>query len=185
MAANLRVGSRVRPAPAQRCCQVSPNSAAPSLRRDAVRRTVVSCLIIRHDRPHSRIRSRSDLPVDLPHDFRPAVDDWQHGVRLLSRESRNYAGYPHFGEALDAVGILAERERGDFDGGRIAAGFSGHVAEFRQDLGNIATRGWYPAVAIADRAARAIREGAADMDRRMWLLYRFGPGDHRVEIHEF
>ena len=36
----------------------------------------------------------------------------------------------------------------------------------------------------ADRASCAMRESAANMDRRMRFLDRFGPGDHRVEIHE-
>jgi hypothetical protein len=30
-----------------------------------------------------------------------------------------------------------------------------------------------------------MRESAADMDRRMRFLHRFGPGDHRIEIDEF
>jgi hypothetical protein len=29
-----------------------------------------------------------------------------------------------------------------------------------------------------------MREGATDMDRRVRLLDRFGPGDHRVEMDE-
>jgi hypothetical protein len=33
-----------------------------------------------------------------------------------------------------------------------------------------------PSVAVADRAPRAIREGAADMNRRVWFLPRFRPG---------
>ena len=41
-----------------------------------------------------------------------------------------------------------------------------------------------PAIAVADRAPRAMREGAADMDRRVRLLHRLRPGHHRIEIDE-
>ena len=41
-----------------------------------------------------------------------------------------------------------------------------------------------PAIAIAQRAARRMREGAADDDRRVWLLHRFGPRRHRAECDE-
>jgi hypothetical protein len=88
----------------------------------------------------------------------------------------------HFIEALHPVEILAECERGDFDGRRIAAGFLRHVAEFRQHLVDIAT--WNPTVAIADRAPYTMRESAADVDRRVRLLHRLWPGDHRVEMNE-
>src|SRR5438477_2608921 len=80
--------------------------------------------------------------------------------------------------------VLAEAKRGDFDGRRIAAGLLSHVAEFRQHLADVATRGWNPAIAIADGAPCPIREGAADMDRRVRFLHRFGPGDHRIKIDE-
>src|SRR5262249_4854862 len=125
---------------------------------------------------------KSGLAVDLPHNFRPPVDDRQHSVRLLGREHRDYAGDTHLCQALDPVEILAEAERGDFDGSGSAAGLPGHLAELRQNLGDITTGGWNPTIAIADCAPRAIREGAADMDRRVWFLYRFGLGDHRIEI---
>jgi hypothetical protein len=69
------------------------------------------------------------------------------------------------GQALYAVKILAEAEQGDFDGFRIAAGLSRHLAEFRQDRGDIATGRWNPTVAIANDAPRVIRKGTADMDR--------------------
>src|SRR3954447_7928990 len=160
-------------------------------------------LIIRKRRclggPPSRKRSRqcleaglirirrlagSDLPVDLPHDVRPPVHDRQHCVRLLGREHRHYARDAHVCETLHPVKILAEAEQGDLNGGRIATGLSRHLVEFRQDLGDVATGCWNPAIAIADRAPRTIREGAADMDRRMRFLYRFGPGNHRIEIDE-
>src|ERR1700730_12850452 len=125
------------------------------------------------------------LPVDLPYDFRPPVDDGQYRVRLLGREHRHPAGDAHLCKALHPVEILAEAEQGDFDGGWIASGLPCHLAEFRQDIGDIAApRHRNPTVAIADRAPRALREGAADMDRRVRLLYRFGPGDHRIEMHE-
>src|SRR5438874_2901246 len=51
-------------------------------------------------------------------------------------------------------------------------------------LGDIPTGCRNPTIAIADGAACALREGAADMDRRVWFLHRFGPGDHRVEMDE-
>jgi hypothetical protein len=96
--------------------------------------------VFRHDSLASADRSRPDLSVDLPHDFRPPVDDWQHRGRLLRREHWHDARDTHVGEALHPVEILAEAERGDFDGIRIAAGLLRHLAEFRQDLGNIAAR---------------------------------------------
>ena len=49
---------------------------------------------------------------------------------------------------------------------------------------DIAARRWNPTIAIADGAPRAIGEVAADMDRRVWFLDRFGHGDHRVEMDE-
>src|SRR5580704_12360783 len=42
-----------------------------------------------------------------------------------------------------------------------------------------------PTIAIADGAPCAMRKSAADVDRRMRFLHRFGPGDHRIEIDEF
>src|SRR5260370_422540 len=118
----------------------------------------------------------------MPHDFRPPVHDRQHRVRLLRREHRHHACDPHLSQALHPVKILAQAEQGDLDGGWIAAGLPHHLAEFRQDLGKIATGGWDPTIAIADCTARAIREGTAHVNRRVWLLHRFGPGDHRTEI---
>src|SRR6202040_4076743 len=123
-----------------------------------------------------------DLPVDPPHDVRPPVDDRQHRVRLLRREHRHHASDAHLSQALPPVKILAEAEQGDFDGCGIAAGLPRHLAEFRQDLGDIATSRWNPTIAIADCAPRAMREGATDMDGRVWFLHWFGPGDHRIEI---
>jgi nucleotidyltransferase/DNA polymerase involved in DNA repair len=128
-------------------------------------------------------RSRSDLP-DPPHDVRPPVDYWQHRVRLLRREHRHHARDPHLCQALHPIKILAEAEQGDFDGCGIAAGLPRHSAEFRQHFGNIAAGRWDPAIPIPDRAACAIRESAADMDRRVRFLHRFGPGDHRIEVDE-
>src|SRR5262249_10272383 len=124
------------------------------------------------------------LPVDLPHDFRPAVDDRQHRVGLLRREHRHDAGYPDLGQALDPVEILAKAKRGEFGPSRIAAGLACHVAEFWQDLGDLAARRRYPTIAIADRAPRAIGEGATDMDRRVRFLHRSRTGDHRIEMDE-
>src|SRR5271168_560176 len=112
-------------------------------------------------------RALSDLAVDVPHDRGPPVDNWQHRIRLRGRKRRHNAGHSQVGEALYPVEILAQAERGDLDGGRIAAGFPGHLAEFRQNLGDIATGGWNPAVAVADRAACTVRKGAADMNRRV------------------
>src|SRR3979490_483995 len=83
--------------------------------------------------------SRSSLPVDLVHDFRPPVDDRQHRIRLLRREHRHHARDAHLSEALHPVKILAEAEQADFEGGWIASGFPYHLAEFRQGLGDIAT----------------------------------------------
>src|SRR5262249_37280290 len=54
---------------------------------------------------------------------------------------------------------------------------------FRQDLADIAT--WNPSIAVADGAPCAMRKSAADVDRWMRFLHRFGPGDHRIEIDEF
>jgi len=71
---------------------------------------------------------------------------------------------PHLSQALHPVKILAEAEQGDFDGCGITAGLPRHLPEFRQNLGEIATSCWNPAIAIADCAPGAIREGAADMD---------------------
>src|SRR6516162_6431235 len=127
-------------------------------------------------------RSRPDLPVHLPHDVCPPVDNGQDRVRLLGWEHRHDAGDAHLRQALHPIRIFAECERGDLDRSRIAAGVPRHLAEFRQDLADIAT--WNPTIAIADRAPCAMRESTADMDRRMRFLDRFGPGDHRVEIHE-
>src|SRR5262249_15944067 len=53
-------------------------------------------------------------------------------------------------------------------------------AESRQDIADIAT--WNPTIAIADGAASAMRESAADMDRRVGVLRRVGAGGHRVGI---
>src|SRR5215468_9307199 len=74
---------------------------------------------------------------------------------------------PHLGKALHPVRIQAQAKRGDLDRSRIAAGLPRHLAELCEDFGNVATRRRDPAVAIADGATRALREGAADMDRRV------------------
>jgi hypothetical protein len=79
-------------------------------------------------------------------------------VRLLWREHRHDAGDPHLSQTLHPVKILARTERGDLDRSRIAAGFSCDLAEFRQDLGNIAAGRGNPTIAIADCAACAVRE---------------------------
>src|SRR5258705_9220474 len=119
------------------------------------------------------------LPVDLPHDFRPPVDDRQHRIGLLRREHRHHPRDAHLSEALHPVKILAETEQADFDGGWIASGLPCHLAEFRQGLGDVAAGGgWNPTIAIANRAPRAMWEGATDMDGRVRFLHRFGPGDH-------
>ena len=65
----------------------------------------------------------------------------------------------------------------------IATSLPRHLAEFRQDLADIAT--WNPTIAIADGAPCAMRKSAADVDRRMRFLDRFGAGDHRIEVDEF
>src|SRR5216684_3236640 len=125
------------------------------------------------------------LPVDLLHDFRPAIYDRQHRIRLLRREHRDHARDAHLSEVLHPVKILAETEQADFDGSWIAPGLPYHLVEFRHGLGNIAMPGcWNPTVAIADRAPRAVREGAADMDGRVRFPHWFGPGDHRIEMDE-
>src|SRR5262249_26519699 len=95
-------------------------------------------------------------------------------------EHRHDAGNAHFIEALHPVEILAVCERGDFD---LATGVPRHLAEFRQHLADIAT--WNPTIAIAEDAPCAMRESAADVDRRMRFLDRFGPRDHRIEMDEF
>src|SRR5579862_2176857 len=129
--------------------------------------------------------SEGVLSIDLPYDFRPSVDDRQHPIGLLRREHRHHARDAHLGEALHPVKILAEAEQADFDRRGVASGLPYHLAEFRQGLGDIATPGrWNPAIAVADRAPRAMWEGAPDMDRRVRFLHRFGPGDHRIEMHE-
>src|SRR5262249_52811486 len=135
-----------------------------------------------HDALASAYRSRTNLPVDLPHDLRPPIDDGQHRVGLLGREHRHDAGDARRRQALYPVKIIAEAERGHFDRSRIAAGLLYHLAEFREDLGYFAAGGWNPTIPIADHAPRTIREGAADMDRRVWFLHRLRSGDHRIEI---
>ena len=71
---------------------------------------------------------------------------------------------------------------------RIAPRLGRHLAEARDQLGQRRRRSRghlrHPAVAVADRAARAVGEGAADQDRRMRLLHRLRPGLHRIEIDE-
>src|SRR5260221_13882824 len=69
---------------------------------------------------------RSSLPVDLPHDFRPPVDDRQHRIRRRRREHRHHARDAHLSEALHLVEILAEAKQADFDGSRIASGLPYH-----------------------------------------------------------
>src|SRR6516162_5943889 len=66
----------------------------------------------------------------------------------------------------------------------IAAGLLRHLAEFRQDVADLAAGRRNPAIAIADRTARAIGEGAADVDRRVRFLHRFWLGDHWIEMDE-
>ena len=70
----------------------------------------------------------------------------------------------------------------------IAPGLGRHLAEARDQLGQRRRRSGgdlrHPAVAVADRAARAVGERAADQDRRMRLLHRLRPGLHRIEVDE-
>src|SRR5262249_32270798 len=129
--------------------------------------------------------SKGLLPVDLFHDFRPAVDYGQHSIRLFRREHRHDARDPHLRQTLYPVKIFAEAEQRDLDGGWIAAGLARHLVESRQDLGELAARRRNPTIAITDGSPGAMRESAADMDRRMRLLHGFGSGDHRIEIDEF
>jgi hypothetical protein len=77
-------------------------------------------------------------------------------VRLLWREHRHDAGDPHLSQTLHPVKILAQTERGDLDRSRIAAGFSCDLAEFRQDLGNIAAgRGMSAGTAFPRKVAKS------------------------------
>src|SRR5260370_42135469 len=56
------------------------------------------------------------LPIALPHDFWPPVDDRQHLIGLLRREHRDHAGDAHLDEALHTIKILAEAKPADFAG---------------------------------------------------------------------
>jgi hypothetical protein len=62
------------------------------------------------------------------------------------------------------------------------------LEKLRQELADIAVLRAgtmrHPTVAVRDRPARAIRERAADDDRRIWRLHRFRPGEHRPEIDQ-
>ena len=92
---------------------------------------------------------------------------------------------PEFTVAPDLVEILRCAEGGDRHGRQVAPGIGRHCPEGRQCLlQRRATGDRDPAIAVAQRASCALREGAADQDRRMRLLHRLRPGHDRVEIHE-
>ena len=110
-----------------------------------------------------------------------AMSELKDQVELIRREAYE-AGYA---AAMQAIREIAETEQADFDGSWIASRLPHHHAEFRQDFGDIAAPGgWDPTIAIADRAPRAMREDAADIDRRVRFPHRFGPGNHRIEMDE-
>src|SRR5271166_1005365 len=137
--------------------------------------------------PLASLRSRAHrrLRIDLLHQLGPPVDDRQHRICLLRREHRDDPPNAYLGEVFQPVGIRREAEQGDLDRLGIAPGLLRHLAELRQDIAEIAPRDRDPAIAVADRATRALREGSAYMDGRMGLRHRLRPRDHRVEIDEF
>ena len=114
--------------------------------------------------------------------WRPPVDDRQHRICLLRREHRDDPPNAYLRETLQTVGIRREAEQGDFYRVGITPGLLRHVAELRQDIAEIAPRYRDPAIAVADRATRALREGYASMDGRMGLCHRLRPRDHRAKL---
>src|SRR5262249_53083210 len=85
-------------------------------------------------------------------------------------------------------GILFGEPHGDLDGFWVPPCLCRHLPELGDHVGNLgvcSARGlWDPALAIADCAPCRIRERATNDDRRVWLLPRFWPGHHRIEVDE-
>src|SRR5918993_1095664 len=131
---------------------------------------------------------RPGLAAQLPLELGPAVDDRHQLVFFLGRQGE--------GDAIDAdllaefqlIEHLGHAEDGYRQVGGIAACLLGHDAELVDDHADAAflqpVGARDPAVAVADGAARCVREGPADDDRRMRLLERLGPLLHLVEGYE-
>ena len=126
-------------------------------------------------------RGEIGLQVVAYVDGKQVVDVWDGLADITTgRQVDADTLFPVFSvtKAVTAVALHIQAERGLVD---YAMPIAHYWPEFG-DLADIAT--WNPTVAIADGAPCAMRESAADMDRRMRFLHRFGPGDHRIEIHE-
>src|SRR5207244_12596644 len=83
-------------------------------------------------------------------------------------------------QPVEIVGRAADRDR---QRGRIAPGILRHLAEGWQVFLGIPARSVrIPAVAVADRAPRRPRKGAAENDWRMPLLHLLRPSAYRPEI---
>ncbi len=123
--------------------------------------------------------------IGLANDSRPPVQYRQDHILLLRIQRHHHARHAEIAVTVDLVHILGGAKIGDLDLGRVAPGLGGHLLEAGEALLDRSASGdRNPALAIAQRAARTLGEGAADDDRRVRLLHRLGPGHNRVEVDE-
>src|SRR5215207_9310997 len=135
--------------------------------------------------PHTTLLSSAG---DRPHHRHPCVQHGQDRVRLF----RWQAG----GDAVDAgvavalrqicVGRLATERDIHLVG--VTVGLGAHLPELRNELDQRRRASFrhlrHPAIAIADGAPRRVGKCPAHKDRGVRLLYRLGPGHHRIKVHE-
>src|SRR5216683_5459177 len=124
--------------------------------------------------------------MQLPDQTGPAVEDRQDRVGLLGRQLHDATRDALLLVTPQPVVIRGDPPYRDRDTGEVAPGFGCHLAEMRQEIGDVLVlrppRMRDPAVAVAQRAPCGMREHATDDYRRVWKLHRLGPGHHRREI---
>src|SRR6266852_580686 len=87
---------------------------------------------------------------------------------------------------IDATRVGSQPEYGDWN--RVPTRLFGQARKLRNALVNAGrvspSSNRHPFVAVVEYALERVRTVAADDDRRMWLLDRFGPLPDAVEVHE-
>src|SRR5690348_7970780 len=115
----------------------------------------------------------------------PAVEHRQDLVARFRHQRHVDRIDPHVAKALQPAGVVRRAAEAQRQRLGVAPRLLRHLAKRRDIDLRVAARGVrVPAVAIAHRAPRRPRKGAAEDHRRVRLLHRLRPGHHRVEVDD-